>query len=61
MLQPDKSLANIFEKAVDLASKNKHEFIIIKNCFYLFLVDFLHESKVSCIFWLFGGCVIGRI
>jgi ATP-dependent Clp protease ATP-binding subunit ClpA len=39
MLQPDKSLANIFEKAVDLASKNKHEFITLEHFLYSLLGD----------------------
>jgi ATP-dependent Clp protease ATP-binding subunit ClpA len=39
MLQPDKDLETIFEKAVSIASKNKHEYLTLEHFLYSLVVD----------------------
>ena len=50
MLQPDKSLATIFEKAVELASNHKHEFITLEH----FLSSLLDDEKFKELLTGFG-------
>jgi ATP-dependent Clp protease ATP-binding subunit ClpA len=43
MLEPDKSLANIFEKAVELAASYKHEYLTLEH----FLCSLLDDEKFA--------------
>ena len=39
MLEPNKDLANIFEKAVNLSAKHKHEYITLEHFLYTLVAD----------------------
>ena len=39
MLEPNKDLANIFEKAVNLSTKHKHEYITLEHFLYSLVTD----------------------
>jgi ATP-dependent Clp protease ATP-binding subunit ClpA len=54
MLQPDKSLATIFEKAVELASNYKHEFITLEH----FLSSLLDDEKFKELLTGFGVDIV---
>jgi ATP-dependent Clp protease ATP-binding subunit ClpA len=47
MLEPDKSLTTIFEKAVELASKYKHEFLTLEHFLYSLLDDDKFKEMLS--------------
>jgi ATP-dependent Clp protease ATP-binding subunit ClpA len=51
MLEPDKSLSIIFEKAVELASSHKHEFLTIEH----FLSSLLDDDKFAEILTTYGS------
>ena len=53
MLEPDKSLSNIFEKAVEIAVKHKHEYLTLEH----FLFSLLDDEKFKNMLTSYGSDV----